>query len=280
MAEVINETKDPGMLHTAFGARMVGVSVEEMAALVKAKDPKAKNTRQAAKVGNFSFGGGAGAATTVMTNRAKAKGETIAPDGFKYHGIRFCLLLDGADRCGEKKLTVWKKRDISPTCARCLRVVEDVLRPAWFAEWPEMKAYFAWVAKVVDDGYGVLPCFGRKFWNFDSELGFVKETSSDIQICVTRGGVSFTDGANGGFQTLAALGAKYALRQVTRECYTNRDSPLWGTYPIFFAHDEIFSEMPRLKAHLAGPRKALIMRESMKAFVPDVHIAAEPALQT
>lgn len=280
MAEVINETKDPGMLHTAFGARMVGVSVEQMAALVKAKDVAARNTRSAAKAGNFSFGGGAGSATTVMSNRAKAKGSTKAPDGFEYAGIRFCLLLDGADRCGEVKLTRWKKRDIAPTCARCLRVVEEVLRPSWYAEWPEMKPYFDWVSKTVGDtGHGFLPCFGRKFWNFDSERGFTREESSELQICVTRGGVSFTDGANGGFQTLAALGAKYALRRVTRECYVDEESPLFRTTrPIFFAHDEIFSEMLRHKAHLAGPRKAQVMREAMRVFVPDVHIAAEPAI--
>ena len=91
MAETINRTKDPGMMHTAFGARMIGISVEEMVARIKAKDPKAKDTRQAAKVGNFSFGGGAGAATTVLTNRQRSKGSTKAPDGFEYAGIRFCI---------------------------------------------------------------------------------------------------------------------------------------------------------------------------------------------
>ena len=108
MADVINSTKDPGMLHTSFGARMIGVSVEEMARLVKAKDVRAKNTRSAAKAGNFTFGGGGGAATTVLSNRARSKGTTKSPDGLmEYAGIRFCILLDGAERCGEKKQTEW-----------------------------------------------------------------------------------------------------------------------------------------------------------------------------
>ena len=65
---------------------------------------------------------------------------------------------------------------------------------------------------------------------------------------------------------------------MTRECYLDRESPLWGTHPIFFAHDAIYSEMPREKSYLAGPRKAEIMRREMKWYVKDVHIAAEPAL--
>lgn len=318
MAEVINQTKDPGMLHTSFGARMIGLSVEEMARLVKAKDVRAKNTRQAAKAGNFTFGGGGGAATTVLSNRAKSKGTTTAPDGFEYAGIRFCILLGGAERCGEKKQTEWgagkKKYVIPPTCSKCLAIVQDQLRPSWYAEFPEMPKYFDWVTKTVGkSGRGVIPCFGKKFWQFDKWRGFLPYESSKITAVVTRGGVGFTDGANNSFQSLAAAGAKYALRKVTRECYLGARmdglapdewiahvgperrphvvkrrtwdivreaelSPLRETRPLFFAHDEIFSEMSVETAHLAGPRKAEIMRGAMKEFVPDVFIGAEPAL--
>ena len=53
-------------------------------------------------------------------------------------------------------------RRFSPTCLRCLRVVQNVLRPAWHAEWPEMKLYFDWVAKCTKGG--VLHCYGKKRW--------------------------------------------------------------------------------------------------------------------
>lgn len=284
-AEVINATKDPGMLHTQFGARMIGITVEEMKALLKAKDVRAKNTRQAAKVGNFTFWGGGGVATTVITNRARSKGETTAPDGFKYAGVRFCILLDGAERCGERKVMEWgkgeRKRDIPPTCLRCLQVVQNVLRPAWYKEWPESQPYFDKIQELTgtrDGKRGVLNCLGRKFWEFTRESGFQKLNPAPIAVVVTRGGVKFTDSANGGFQTLAALGAKHALCKVTREAYLDRDSPLFGTRPIIFAHDEIISEMHKLKASKAAPRKALVMREAMKEVVPDVHVGAEPAL--
>lgn len=45
-----------------------------------------------------------------------------------------------------------------------------------------------------------------------------------------------------------------------------------------FVHDAIFSEMPEHKAHLAGPRKAEVMIREMRRWVPDVTVAAEPAL--
>ena len=284
-AEVINATRDPGMLHTSFGARMIGISVEEMKALIKAKDVRAKNTRQAAKVGNFTFWGGGGIATTVITNRAKAKGSTKAPDGFEYSGVRFCILLDGADRCGERKVMEWGKGDraraIPPTCLRCLKVVQSVLRPAWYKEWPESQPYFDKIQEMTgttDGRRGTLNCLGRKFWHFDRAEGFKRLDPAPIGIVVTRGGVKFTDAANGGFQTLAALGAKYALRKVTREAYLDRDSPMYGIKPIFFAHDEIVSTMKRWQSAKAAPRKALVMREAMREFVPDVFVGADPAL--
>lgn len=284
-AEVINATKDPGMLHTSFGARMIGISVEEMKALIEAKDVRAKNTRQAAKVGNFTFWGGGGVATTVITNRARAKGTTKAPDGFEYSGVRFCILLDGAERCGERKVMEWgkgdKARSIPPTCLRCLQVVQNVLRPAWYNEWPESKPYFDRVAQLsgTEDGKrGILNCLGRKFWKFNRETGFQKLNPAPIDIVVTRGGVGYTDAMNGGFQTLAALGAKHALCKVTREAYLDHDSPLFGARPIFFAHDEIVSELQRDRASKAAHRKAFVMREAMKEFIPDVFIGAEPAL--
>ena len=61
--------------------------------------------------------------------------------------------------------------------------------------------------------------FRRKFWKFDRERGLLPFESSQLTMIVTRGGVGFTDGTNNGFQSLAAAGAKYALRNMTREAW-------------------------------------------------------------
>lgn len=272
MMETINATGDPGSLHTALGARMRGWTTEEMVAAMKSPDAalkaESKRYRQAAKPINFGVPGGMGSAKLVITNRKKNAGETIAPDGTKYPGVRFCLLLPGpdgrvAERCGERKVTEWPPRsgrDTPPVCERCVEIVDAQLRPAYFKQWPEIREYFDWVKHRVDDG-GEFPCFGTD---------------------MVRGGLDFTNGANHGFQNLAALGAKYALRVLTRECYgvseRGRDTPLWGTRPIVFVHDSIFAEMPRATAHLAGDRMSEVMVESMHKYVPDVTVKADPTL--
>jgi hypothetical protein len=264
MAETINATGDPGALHAAFAASMMGRTTEEVLKLLAAKDENAKKYRQAAKAGNYGFPGGMGAAKFVLAKRKKSEGKTRAPDGAEYPGIRFCLLLAGAERCGAEKVTEWRGRPTPPLCRACVQVVEDVLRPAWFRQWPEMRSYFAWVTERVDadGGSAEFPCLGTER---------------------VRGGLDFTNAANNGFQALAADGAKCALRAVARECYLGvdgdgRPSPLAGARPIFFVHDEIIAELPEATAHLAGPRMAEVMVESMRRFVPDVCIKAEPAL--
>ncbi len=256
MMETINATGDPGSLHTAFAAHLAGKTTEEMITLVKAKDPNAVKYRQAAKAGNFGFPGGMGAAKFVLSKRKKSEGKTVAADGTEYPGIRFCILLADAERCGIEKVTAWKDRPTPPICRACVELVERELRPAWFKQWPEIKEYFAWVNARVEAG-GEFPCWGTES---------------------IRGGLDFTSGANHSFQNLAATGAKYALRKVTRECYLDRSSALWGTRPIFFAHDEIVAEQPAKTAHLAGPRMSEVMVAAMKEYVPDVAIVAEPAL--
>lgn len=255
MKEVINATGNPGALHTAFAAKLANVSPEEMQALIDSGDANAKKYRQAAKAGNFGFPGGMGEAKFVLAKRKRSEGITEGPDGTIYPGIRFCILLGGQERCGIEKITEWKNRPTRPICKHCVEAAAE-LRRMWFDQWTEIRPYFAWVSERVDAG-GELPCFATER---------------------VRGGLDFTNGANNGFQALASDGAKYALRRLVRECYLDRKSPLWGTRPIFFVHDEIFAEMPVATAHLAGPRMAEVMVSAMREYVPDVAVAAEPAL--
>ena len=271
MADIINETGDPGGLHAAFGAQMLGTDPTEFKKRVKAGDKAAKDFRQAAKAANFGFPGGMGAAKLVLAKRKKNEGKTYSPTGPNadkagrfYWGIRFCILLGGAEACGVDRVVKWKERDTPPVCRACC-VQAEVLRERWLAAFPEMPKYFDFVNRMVDAiGEVRLPFPGS-----------------------TRGGVGFTDGANGHFQELAALLAKTALWDVTAECYVDPASPLYGTTRIpFFVHDEIFADTLEAVAHLTAPRIGLIMEETgtkpregaPRGLVPDVKIKVEPAL--
>jgi hypothetical protein len=270
MADTINATGDPGMLHTALAAQLAGCTTEEMVGRLKSADKvvamMAKRYRHAAKAGNFGFPGGMGAYKFVLSKRKKNEGSTEAPDGFKYPGIRFCLLLGGTERCGVEKFSQPDRNGnpMPPICRACFDQVNDVLRPAWFRQWDDIGptskpgTYFAWVQDRIGEwGDGELPCFGTHR---------------------VRGGLDFTNGSNNGFQALAADGAKNALRKLVRECYLDEGSPLWGTRPVFFVHDEIVAEIPEERAALAGPRMAEVMVAAMREYVEDVTVKAEPAL--
>lgn len=263
MADTINASGDPGILHTALAARMRGWTTEEMVAALKSSDASvkadAKRFRDGSKPPNFGFPGLMGGMRLVLTNRKKGAGSTTAPDGLVYPGVRFCILLAGAERCGVEKMTMWADREYPPTCKHCFQIVHEQIKPAWRDQWQPQR-YFDWVAARVEDG-GELPCF----------------LSERV-----RGGLDAMSGANSPFQSLAADGAKHALRQLTRECYgvgpEGRESVLFGSRPIFFVHDEIIAELPEETAHLAGPRMAEVMIKAMRDYVPDVCIKAEPAL--
>lgn len=245
MAEEINAGRD---LHAQLAASLSGVSIENFEAKLKSEDPaekkKAKDLRQMAKAANFGFPGGMGAAKFVLAKRKE--------------GLRLCLASGKAVQCGASKITEYKARKITPTCAECLKIAEE-LRAAWFNQWPEVTPYFEWINREVGQSGG---------------QGKIKSPGTGF----VRGGLDFSNAANHCFQHLAAMGAKHALWKVSKECYTDRSSPLFGSRPVIFVHDEIFCEMPEDRAHEAGPRLAEIMIEAMREFVPDVTIRAEPAL--
>ena len=128
---------------------------------------------------------------------------------------------------------------------------------AWKQQWPEMEDYFAWVNGQLHDGIG---------------------TATQFISNRVRGNIWYTVMCNGYFQGLAADGAKSALLPLARECYIERDSPLYGSRPILFIHDEVIAELPEETAHLAAPRMAQIMVERFNRYTPDVPVTAEPAL--
>lgn len=268
-------------VHDALGASMVGLSYDEFVARVKAGDKFAKNVRQASKPANFGFPGGMGAVKLVLQQRKQGP-DTVGPDGRKYKGLRFCVLVGGAKVCGENadgssnKVTEYKRKPITPTCRACIECAEN-LRTKWFKQWPENEAYFDFVSDAVDHGQRVT----RDGQTFRLNPAQIMQHKSNR----LRGGTEFCSAANGYFQGLASEGAKRALTRVSREQYDSTfrlpdgsRSPLYGTRTILFAHDELVVEMPESYAHEAAMRLSFVMVDSMREYTPDVRVEAPPAL--
>ncbi len=289
MAKIINATKDPGSLHAMLAARMKGCTFEEARALIKAGDAVMKAFRQAAKAGNFGFGGAMGPASFVLAKRKLAEGFTYHPDGPShdkdgkrgFNGIRFCLLIGGEDYCGKEKITEWKGRQYAPMCKACVESVDRILRPAFFSLYPEVGELHEWVKKQIrkspaknefGDQVGRIPC-----------LAFNKKINKP-EVLRYRGGCILTSGSNNLFQALLSDIGKLAYNRASYECYTGErwdgggPSPLAGSRLPAFMHDEPLAELLRHTAHLGGPRIAEIMTEAGRELAPDVHWEAAPAL--
>jgi DNA polymerase I-like protein with 3'-5' exonuclease and polymerase domains len=122
-----------------------------------------------------------------------------------------------------------------------------------------MRKYFRYIADKCEEGGG----------QFDVQ----QHRSERI-----RGAVGFCDGCNTYFQGLSADGAKRALYEVAKECYNVPDSPLYGTRPVAFVHDEIIIEAKKEIAPFAAKRLTAIMVREMATFLPDIPIQADAAL--
>lgn len=151
------------------------------------------------------------------------------------------------------------------------------LKDAWFRKWPEMRDYFAWINQLTEG---------------NNPPPVVQIRSGRL-----RGGASYCAVANGAFQGLAADGAKEALWRVAKEAYLAADPSHWegarttpttlfGSRPVLFIHDEIGNEIPYApevggspeRASASALRLSAVMVASMKKWVPDVPIKADPVL--
>lgn len=252
LAEALNAGAKP---HDMLAATLYGKTDAEFAVLYKAGDKRAKALRQAAKPANFGFPGGMGGVRLALNQRQQGP-DTVAPDGTVYHGLRFCILMGYATRCGVQKRTEHLGKPISPLCVECIKAAE-ALREAWFKQWPENREYFQFIKYKTQD-----------------DPNYIKQHFSNR----IRGRVDFTNAANGYFQALAADGAKRALYRVVREQYTDRSSVIYGSRTILFAHDELVGEISRSVMSAGVERIAALMVEEMRGVCPDVVIEAEPTL--
>lgn len=277
LAEALNRGLDA---HLAGAASIVGISYEEAVKRKKAGDKQIANIRQAFKPCNFGFPGRMGAAKLVLQQR-KGGPDTTAPDGTVYKGLRFCILMGAAQRCGETKVHEWKHRPLKgPTCLKCIECATQ-LREQWLKQWPENAAYFDYIKRLDDAGQPIVQHVSKRVRGF-------------LQGQVDRNGEPLNSGnaiANGFFQALLADAAKNALMAITRECYDRTHtvqsftrhvskwdggpSPLLGSRPILFAHDEVVPEHPEPVAHEAATRTSEIMEETLRVACPDMDPAVE-----
>jgi DNA polymerase I-like protein with 3'-5' exonuclease and polymerase domains len=132
------------------------------------------------------------------------------------------------------------------------------IKDSWLAAYPEMKEYFDIAQYHAQTGDPVvMPVSGR-----------------------VRGGLSFCNAANTWFQGIASDLAKRAFYRVSQASYVESGSPLYGSRPLVFIHDEILAEVPIDKAHEAALEIQRLMSVEGNNVCPDVPILAEAALAT
>jgi hypothetical protein len=183
---------------------------------------------------------------------AKARGEKITEAG------PFTKAREGAKNSNfgfaggmgpEKFIKTMRKKNIRMSLQDAM-----FLQRAWLDTWPEMRLYFARAAQVGEIGYDQAYKSGR-----------------------LQGGLRFTTAANGPFQRLISDWAKDWLREVSRECYVppssgTPTSPLFGSRPVLFLHDETIVETPAVQpnAGAAARRLAKLAEETAQRWIPDV----------
>lgn len=293
LAEALNKGID---VHTALAGTICGKSYDEMMKAKKAKEKWADWLRQVGKKCNFGFGGGM-AELEFILRPCRGDQDLFTPcpggpskremkvDGIKqlvegFVGIRPCILMDHEDYCGrdgEKVLMYNDKPTGSPVCIRCLHAGKRA-RAGWFTQWPEMHDYFKHVKKVI---------------SVEGPSGTPEVTYDDGMI---RGGVGYTDCANGYFQRTLAKAAKAAFCAIQRECvcrgvrvrnsemmtsrFANMESPLYGSRAILLFHDETIAEHPESVASEAAFRVSELMVEALRWQCPKMYegVKADPCL--
>jgi DNA polymerase I len=278
MGRALNEGLD---VHSALGATMMGVDYATFLAMLNGdhgpvKKKLAKAYRQAAKPANFGFPGGMGPVKMVLQQRKQGP-DTPCPAGpvevwdgeawvRGYKGLRFCVLVDGAEACGVVKVTEWKGRQYTPTCKHCIEIAERI-KGQWLRQWREAKPYLDWHARNVDT-------VGEVVQHYSGRI---------------RGGTYFNSEANGDFQGMLADIAKRAQCRVSEEQYVRTVvrsetgaiwcpvaseyegsvSPLFGSRSIGFFHDELFGEAPIGIAPDVSMRVNEIMIEEFRKACPN-----------
>jgi len=134
----------------------------------------------------------------------------------------------------------------------------EAIREGWFEQWPQMRRYFAQNGRRASSG----------------EPSVVHARSGRV-----RGDCTFTQICNTPFQGMTADAALHALWEVTRLCYTDPGSSLYGSRPVIFVHDEIVVEVPASDVDAVVRELPRVMSDAARRFVPDVPMTCQATAQ-
>lgn len=141
----------------------------------------------------------------------------------------------------------------------------------WETRYAEARPYFAFIKSLVG-GYGNTATYQHHITKF------------------VRGDMMYTELANFLFQHLTATSAKDSIWALSTECYTGesldgqfttrKTSPLFGSRPVLFIHDENVLEIPIERASEAAHRQAEVTAKTVQKYYKHVPITCSPALMT
>lgn len=132
------------------------------------------------------------------------------------------------------------------------------LKRQWFARWPEMPEYFAFVNSLIG---------GNGF----AELEQLRSKR-------IRAGATYTAACNSFFQGLGADATGHAGWLVMKACYVDKNSPLFGSRIVNYVHDELIVESDEAVAPEAAEELSRLMVKGAQEWIPDVKLTAEPCL--
>lgn len=132
-------------------------------------------------------------------------------------------------------------------------------KQAWLRRFPEMNEFFRLAAIATAGG-----------------------DASEIHLFTKRlrGPSRYSALCNGRFQGLGADAAKEALWRVTRACYVEPESPLYGSRVVAFVHDEIILESAVDTAAEAAIELGRVMTEGANIYLGRVPVRLKPQLMT
>ncbi len=133
----------------------------------------------------------------------------------------------------------------------------EELKERWFDEQPEMRDYFRVINHMAGGGGG---------------------TITQLRSGRIRGGIGFTQAANSFFQGLAADATKTAAFMVSRACYADKASALFGCRLVLMLHDELIAEAPISYAHEAAQELARLMVQAQEMWTPAIPARATAAM--
>lgn len=134
----------------------------------------------------------------------------------------------------------------------------------WVEAWPEIRSYFGKIRSSKDP-------YTNHYIIEHPGTGLIRSCSS------------FTNAANSPFQHLGAACAKNGLFRVSKACYADSKSILYGARPVNFIHDQIIVEIPYEEW---GPERssnaafeiARLFTEGAKKYLPDIKISCKPLI--